>query len=155
MGIEFPPFSGGRRQCERNPVGPAACYLRREGFLGVQRIIDADNGTELRGRLGQEIPERNDVLMQLAVGDESAIAAEIQRHRGAGDLLRLVGIAEQEFAGRKRPPVAGAIDRAVAVRFAHLEVARILPLEDGIAQRIGEPEVLLGRGDGVRPARAP
>ena len=92
--------------------------------------------------------------MQLAVGDESAIAAEIQRHRGAGDLLRLVGIAEQELAGRKRPPVAGAVDRAVAVRFAHLEVARILPLEDGIAQRIGEPEVLLGGGTAlpVRPA---
>ena len=100
MDIELPPFSGGRRPRERNPVGPAARYLRHEGFLGVQRIIDADNGAEPRGGLGHEIPERNDVLMQLAVGHKCAIAAEIQRHRGAGDLLRLVGIAEQEFAGR-------------------------------------------------------
>ena len=147
LDIEFPPFIDSRRPCERNPVRPAARDLRNESLFGVLRIADAENGAERDGRLGDEFPERHHVLVQLAIRHEGAVAAEIQRHRGARDLLRLVRIAEQELAGRQRSPVAGTIDRAVAVRRILLEIARIFAFEHRIAERIGESEVLLGAGE--------
>ena len=52
--------------------------------------------------------------MQFAIGHESAVAAEIKRHCGVWGLLRLVGIAEQKFARRERPPIALAVECAAA-----------------------------------------
>ena len=98
------------------------------------------------GCLVHKIAERSDVLMQLAIGHEGAVAAEVERHGGAGDLLRLVGIAEQEFAGRERPPIALAIDCAIASRDRLLVLVWILPFENRIAERVGEAEMFLRRG---------
>ena len=84
--------------------------------------------------------------MQLTIGHESAVAAEIERHGGAGDLLRLVGIAEKEFAGREWPPIALAVEGAIAFYLRGLIFSGILPLENRIANTIGEAEMLLRYG---------
>ena len=102
--------SSGTPSSQRPAILAFRCRRLRFG-----RIVDAENRPKTPGRgLGHEIAERRDVLMQLAISREGAVAAEIERHRRTGDLLRLVGIAEQEFAGRERPPLASAIKGAVA-----------------------------------------
>ena len=83
--------------------------------------------------------------MQLAIGHESAIAAEIKRHCGVWGLLRLVGIAEQKFARRERPPIALAVECAAAYGQRLLVAIGILTLENRIANPIGEAEMLLRR----------
>jgi hypothetical protein len=84
--------------------------------------------------------------VQLAISHEGAIAAEVVRHGGARDLLRLVGIAQQELASRERPPIAVAIEGAVADLEKLLVAVWILAVENRIADPIGEAEMLLRRG---------
>src|ERR1700730_17853253 len=90
--------------------------------------------------------ERGDVLMQLATGHESTVAAKGERLGGGRDLLRLVGVAEQKFASRERPPIAFAVQGAVAFLERPLVAVWILPLENRIADCVGKAEMFLRRG---------
>ena len=47
-----------------------------------------------------------DILVQLAVHHERAIAGEQVRHRRHRQFARFVGITQQQFAGRQRSPRA-------------------------------------------------
>ena len=89
--------------------------------------------------------EGGDVLLQLAVDHEGAVAREQMRHGSDGELARFIGVAEEKFAGGKWLP-GFAVFGELAVAGLRLAVdAEVV----GIAEAVGVAEVLDGAGSAV------
>ena len=112
------------REVDRRAVAPAADDLGREQFLTA--------GIELR-RLRELGPEGGHVLVELSVDEEGAVRRELVGRGRVGQHVLLVGIAQDELAGTKRPPVAAAQRRAAA----------------GLRRQAGTLDVRLGEPVGV------
>ena len=113
---------------QRRAVGPSADDLRsqRVGATGVAG-----------GVAGHERPEPGDVLVQLAVDDVGAVAAERAGRRLRQDGIR-VAVAEEQLAGGDRvpgaPPADGAVHRSTLER----------ALDGRLGEAVEEAEVLAG-----------
>ena len=93
------------REVDRRAVAPAPDDLGGEQFLAA--------GIELC-RLRKLGSEGGDVLVELSVDEEGAVCGELVGGGRVGKDVFLVGIADDELAGVKRPPGAPAERCAVA-----------------------------------------
>src|SRR5205823_5655936 len=85
------------RKLGRCSIAPAAYEFGGELFLATAVELPF---------LVEIVPETGNVLMQLAVHHEGAVAAQQVRNRRHGKLARFVGIAQQEFSRRQSFPSA-------------------------------------------------
>ncbi len=137
----------GRHPGKRDTVGPATGHLGHERFLCLVRL-DAHDRAVARGLLVQDLAKRAQVLVQLAIDHEGAIVGQILGHGGRRQLLALVGVAEDKFAGRQRHPAGLLVHPLAPADHPRGHLGRgDLALEDRIANPVGEAEVLLARGD--------
>ena len=86
-----------RVQHERRAVGPAARQLGGDQLLVTVEV--------LLGHALDELAERGNVLLELAVDHEGAVARE-RRQRRVRQHEVLVAVAEHELAGLERAPAA-------------------------------------------------
>ena len=97
------------RKLDRRSIAPAAHELGGELFFST--------AVQLALFL-QIFPESGDILMQLAVHHERAVAGQQMRNRRDRKFARFVGIAQQEFARGQRFPSAIGSQFALP-RYAH------------------------------------
>ena len=116
----------------RGAVAPAADELGGELLLaaGVVAAQFVEVGAE-----------GGDVFVQLAIDHEAAVTGEQVGHRRDRKFAGFVGIAEEEFAGGERYPVALFGQFALAGLAVALDAFEI-----GIAEAVGVAEVLLVAG---------
>ena len=117
------------RKFDGRAVAPAADELGGE-FLLAAGVVAA--------QFVEVGAEGGDVLVQLAVDHEAAVVGEQVRHGRDREFAGFVGVAEEEFAGGKRYPVA------IFGQFALTGLTVALgAFEIGIAEAVGITEVLL------------
>src|SRR5882724_1336187 len=121
------------RKGERRAIGPSPHQLRSEQFrVAVSPTL-----------LLQEPAEGGDLLVELAIGHERAVAEEAGRRGRRRNLTLLVDVPEQELAGCDRGPVP--IRERLAQPARSLSRARRPGTRNGwIPKAIGVAEVLAG-----------